>query len=56
MAKSMKLMNKILMYTDEESCRVPFTLLCLDRSSITIMYKLKNLPFKMKMAGLKCLR
>ena len=55
-AKSTKLMNKILMYTNEESCQEPYALLCLDRSSITIMYKLKNLPFKTKIADLKCLR
>ena len=33
------------MFTNEESCQVLHALLCLDRSSITIMYKLKNLPF-----------
>ena len=52
-AKSTNLMNKILMYTNEESCQVPYALFCLDRCSITIMYKLKKLTFKTKMAVLK---
>ena len=32
------------MFNNEESCQVLHALLCLDRSSITIMYKLKNVP------------